>query len=273
MKIEKHKLEGASYKLAAHFGSVRDRSLGLYIIAHDTAGASLESTVDYITGEPTAPVSYHAVIGRDGSVTQMVPFDRVAYHAGLSEHPRKPWLKSLNRCSIGLAFDNPGTLSHVAGGYKSWFGKSYAHSDVVAGTRKNRTRYYLPYTREQIDAFVGIVEALNSEYVVSEVLSHYDVAPSRKDDTSPLFDPVIEGLNHRLEDKSDDVEFGIRAIVGVAGGLNLRRGPGLEHDVLEVLHFGAGVNILSEQKPTGYVFVNTDDGNSGWVHAHYLEGR
>ena len=55
-----------------------------YCVLHYTAGASAESSVRWLCN-PEAKASAHLVIGRDGSITQLVAFDRKAWHAGKSE--------------------------------------------------------------------------------------------------------------------------------------------------------------------------------------------
>jgi len=50
---------------------------------HYTTGASKGSSVEHLT-KPSAKPSAHLVIGRDGSITQLVPFNVVAWHAGKS---------------------------------------------------------------------------------------------------------------------------------------------------------------------------------------------
>ena len=48
-----------------------------YLVIHYTAGRSAESSVNWFAN-PEAKASAHLVIGRDGSVTQQVPFNRIA---------------------------------------------------------------------------------------------------------------------------------------------------------------------------------------------------
>lgn len=55
----------------------------LYLIMHYTAGPTAEGAISWLAN-PAAKASAHLVIDRDGTVTQMVGFDRVAWHAGKS---------------------------------------------------------------------------------------------------------------------------------------------------------------------------------------------
>jgi len=77
-----------------------------YLVMHYTATPDLEVAIRSLIN-PKRKASAHLVIGRDGSITQLVPFDRVAWHAGASS-----WdgLKGLNRYSLGIELENAGKL-------------------------------------------------------------------------------------------------------------------------------------------------------------------
>jgi len=269
--LNRHKVCSANWRQAAYFGGQINDDLPLYVIAHDTAGRSAKSTVDYMANGGKA--SYHVIIGRDGVMTQMVPLDRQAWHAGVSQHPTKPWLKGMNRCSIGVAFDNPGELTRSADGtYKAWFGGAWAYSEVERGHRNGRDTWHLPYTPQQLTSFEKLVLALDAEYGLDGVLSHHDIAPDRKVDTSPTLDPLLRALTQQVESKRDDMPTGDRAIVATIGGLNLRRGPNINAEIIETMPWNTGVTVEPPIQRTGYVFVTTDDGQAGWAHSQYLQG-
>jgi len=270
--LNRHKVCSAYWREAAHYGGQINRDLPLYVIAHDTAGRDADSTVNFIANG-SRKASYHVIISRDGVMTQMVPLDRQAYHAGVSQHPTKPWLKGMNRCSIGIAFDNPGELSRTTDGtYRAWFGSSWSASEVERGHRKGRDTWHRPYTPQQLRAFEKLVLALDAEYGLDGVLSHYDIAPDRKTDTSPTLDPMLRALTQQVEDKAEDMPIGDRAIVATIGGLNLRRGPSINAEVIETMPWNTGLTVEPPIQSTGYVFVSTDEGQSGWAHSHYLQG-
>jgi N-acetylmuramoyl-L-alanine amidase len=86
-----------------------------YLVMHFTAGRSAEESIDWLTKEE-AKASAHVVIGRDGSITQLVPFDRVAWHAGASS-----WegLQGLNKYSLGIELDNAGRLTRQGNGWRA----------------------------------------------------------------------------------------------------------------------------------------------------------
>lgn len=270
--LNRDKVCSANWRQAAYFGGALNRDLPLYVIAHDTAGRSAKSTIDFIAGG-SRKVSYHVIIDRSGVMTQMVPLNHQAWHAGVSAHPGKPWLKGLNRCSIGVAFDNPGELTRSADGtYRAWFGGAWAHSEVERGHRKGRDTWHLPYTPQQLTSFEKLVLALDAEYGLDGVLSHHDIAPDRKVDTSPTLDPMLRALTQQVEDKRSDMPIGDRAIVATIGGLNLRRGPNINAEVIEVMPWNTALTIEPPCQKTGYVFVTTDEGQAGWAHSQYLQG-
>ena len=53
-----------------------------FLVMHYTAGRSAQESIGWLAS-PQAKASAHVVIGRDGSITQLVKFDRVAWHAGV----------------------------------------------------------------------------------------------------------------------------------------------------------------------------------------------
>jgi N-acetylmuramoyl-L-alanine amidase len=270
--LNRDKICSANWRQAAYFGHQINRDLPLFVVAHDTAGRSAQSTVDYLATS-SRKVSYHVIIDRDGIMTQMVPLDRQAWHAGVSQHPGKPWIKGLNRCSIGVALDNPGELTRATDGtYRAWFGGAWAHSDVERGHRNGRDTWHLPYTARQLTSFEKLVLALDAEYGVDSVLSHHAIAPDRKVDTSPTLDPLLRALTQQVEDKAADMPVGDRAIVATIGGLNLRRGPNINAEIIETMEWNTGVTVEPPIQRTGYVFVTTDDGQAGWAHSQYLQG-
>ena len=76
------------------------------IIIHYTAGRDAESSAKYLCKD-NVKASAHLVIGRDGKIIQLVPFDTITWHAGTSEYGSK---KGLNKYSIGIELDNAGIL-------------------------------------------------------------------------------------------------------------------------------------------------------------------
>jgi AmpD protein len=100
-------------------------------------------------------VSAHVVIDRMGTLTQYVPFNRRAWHAGRSSYCGRV---GCNDFSIGIELEG---LDDV------------------------------PYSAVQYTALAGLVDALRHHYPSlrsAEVVGHSDIAPGRKTDPGPAFD-------------------------------------------------------------------------------------
>ena len=100
-------------------------------------------------------VSAHVFIRRDGEVTQFVPFNQRAWHAGESCFEERP---HCNDFSIGIELEG---------------------CDDVA------------YETVQYQKLATVVTALVDTYPelsVQRVVGHCDIAPGRKTDPGPLFD-------------------------------------------------------------------------------------
>lgn len=99
-------------------------------------------------------VSAHLCVFRDGKVTQYVPFDRRAWHAGVSQYRGR---ERCNDFSIGIELEG---------------------SDHVA------------FEPPQYQALAGILGALFARYPrlgPDRLAGHSDIAPGRKTDPGPCF--------------------------------------------------------------------------------------
>lgn len=156
-----------------------------FLVMHYTAGRNAEQSIAWLA-RPEARASAHIVIDRDGEITQLVPFDRIAWHAGRSE-----WLgrAGLNRYSLGIELDNAGRLTRQGGHWRAWFGDEYADEDVVEATHKHESAAsgWHAYSPVQIDAALAAASLLFNHYGLRDVLGHDDIAPGRKSDPGPAF--------------------------------------------------------------------------------------
>ena len=85
--VKAHKLTGDKVQQVACTG----KDSGLFtaglpdtLVIHFTGGSSLDSSVEHLKN-PDIKASAHLVIGQNGEIRQLVGFDRVAWHAGISE--------------------------------------------------------------------------------------------------------------------------------------------------------------------------------------------
>ncbi|GAB3647543.1 N-acetylmuramoyl-L-alanine amidase [Echinicola sediminis] len=123
-----------------------------FVIIHHTAQDSLEQTIHTFT-LPRTQVSSHYVIGRDGTVVQMLNDYFRAWHAG-----RGKWGHDtdLNSSSIGIELDNNGKE---------------------------------PFSEPQIQSLLKVLKRLKEDYNIptANFIGHSDIAPSRKVDPSTYF--------------------------------------------------------------------------------------
>src|SRR5690606_16389776 len=100
---------------------------------HYTAGSDAKSSAKYLA-QADVKASAHLVIGRNGEIYQLVPFDTIAWHAGISSYQGR---SGYNNFSIGIELDNAGPLEKTGADYVSWFGKKYMESERVLKTHRN----------------------------------------------------------------------------------------------------------------------------------------
>lgn len=96
-------------------------------------------------------VSSHLLVRRNGDILQFVPFDRRAWHAGVSRFQGRD---NCNDFSIGIELE---------------------------GTD------HLPYDEAQYQSLGPVCAALMRHYGIQEIRGHSDIAPGRKTDPGPAF--------------------------------------------------------------------------------------
>ena len=140
-----------------HFNT-RPPKAGITLIClHADAGKSDTGTLKWLC-DPDAKVSYHAVIGRDGTLYQVVDPRHRAWHAGKSS-----WkgVSNVNDFSLGLAFCN-------------------RHD----GEER--------LTEAQIAVGLATVQAWATRYAIADVVTHAMVAPKRKTDPELIPNFVLQ---------------------------------------------------------------------------------
>lgn len=157
-----------------------------FIVIHYTEGQSFQAAVSWLTS-PSSQVSSHLVIGRNGEVAQLVPFNIIAWHAGAST-----WnsYSSLNQYSVGIELDNAGMMKRSGNQWISYFGKVYPDSEVLVAPHKAYPSVmygWHKYTDIQLKTAAEVAAALVRIYGFREILGHDDIAPKRKWDPGPAF--------------------------------------------------------------------------------------
>ncbi|MBT4491314.1 MAG: N-acetylmuramoyl-L-alanine amidase [Rhodospirillaceae bacterium] len=238
-----------------------------FLIMHYTAGASAESSIAHML-KPAAKASAHLVIGRDGAITQLVPFNKVAWHAGRS---RWHGTEGLNQYSIGIELDNAGKLTQQGGQWTSWFGRAYPDEQVLSAAHKHDGAIFgwQTYAEAQLTAAADVALAIAARYELAEVLGHDDIAPNRKKDPGPAF--PMESFRAGILGRNADAphRFVTRS------RLNIRNGPGLEFDRLQEDPLPRGSQLLLQSRESNWCYVEVLDDDdepflTGWVHGDYI---
>ena len=123
------------------------------IVLHYTAMASANAAIERLC-DPQAEVSAHYVISRTGEVSQLVPEELRAWHAGAGE-----WLGQgdVNSRSVGIELDNNGMS---------------------------------PFPEPLMAALEELIPQIMARHGITAkgVIGHSDMAPGRKIDPGPRFD-------------------------------------------------------------------------------------
>lgn len=135
-----------------------DRKLPIsMVVLHYTGMRSTGEALARLCDE-SSQVSAHYLIDEDGTVTNLVPEDKRAWHAG-----RAYWrgITDVNSASIGIELANPG---HEWG--------------------------YRPFPEPQMDALLPLLADMMDRHDIprANVVGHSDVAPARKTDPGEYFD-------------------------------------------------------------------------------------
>lgn len=268
MKINNHILEGekVKFQMSPNKGKQFGKNLPDTIIIHYTAGSNMASAVNTLSS-PASKASAHLVVGKDGSVAQLVPFNTISWHAGNSSWKGR---NGLNSYSIGIEIDNAGVMTKTGDVFRSWFGKSYTADQVMKGIHRNESveRYWEIYTEKQIQAVIEICTLLIKEYGIKEILGHEEIAPGRKSDPGPAFplDKIRSNLLNSNRSENGKAELPDTGVVSAAD-LNIRKGPDVKAEmVAPPLKKDSKVKIL-EEKDGWYRVIGEVE---GWVAAKYV---
>ena len=238
------------------------------IVIHYTSGNDAASSALYLARDEVQ-ASAHLVIGRDGSLYQLLPFDTIGWHAGISSYAgRDSW----NNYSIGIELDNAGNLTKTGHQYVAWFGGKYSGDDVMAAVHRNELtpRYWHVYTQIQIAMCEMICRTLIEKYAISQIVGHEEISPTRKIDPGPAF-PLDKFREKLLFHNRKEAELHIpeKGVVSIQK-LNIRSGAGINHPlVAQPLTAGQAVNITDFVN--GWYKVQTQI--EGWVHASYIQDK
>jgi N-acetylmuramoyl-L-alanine amidase len=243
------------------------------LVIHFTGGSSLDSSVAHLKA-PDIKASAHLVIGRNGEVKQLIEFDRVAWHAGVSEWKGR---RGLNKYSVGIELDNAGRMTRAGQSFVSWFGRQYPADEVIEAKHRNESSasYWHTYSEEQLAACFSVCRCLANAYPISTIVGHEEIAPGRKIDPGPAFplerlrDQVLIGRADAAAESSVQPEHAgtpLKAVVN-AERLNIRQMPYVGAALAgNPLPNGTEVEILDRSEKWCKVSVK----RQGWVHGDFL---
>jgi N-acetylmuramoyl-L-alanine amidase len=252
---------------ALHKNSVDfDKNYPDSIIIHYTAGRDAKSSATFLAG--TVKASAHLVIGRDGTIYQLIPFNKIAWHAGESTYDGR---SGFNNYSIGIELDNAGPLTQIGNRYQSWFKEFYPEHEVFYAVHRNETapRYWHSYTAAQVEVCEEICQLLINRYPnIRFILGHEEISIGRKTDPGPAFplDNIRERLLTHDRSKAQGIFEPFDAHVAV-DKLNIREGSGVQYKmVAQPLSANHPVKVIEEQN--GWYQVETTI--KGWVHKGFI---
>jgi N-acetylmuramoyl-L-alanine amidase len=261
LKIQNHRLVGPNVAFRAT-PNVGGALTPKYLVMHYTAGSSAKSSIESLcTKKPQGNASAHIVLARDGTITQLAPFNVVTWHAGVSQ-----WngIEGLNPHSIGIEIDNAGPMNQVGDQFIAWFGKAYPAGEVMMAAHKHGgpVRPWHAYTAVQIERCLELAEALVQHYGLQDILGHDDIARGRKQDPGPAF--PMASIAGRALGRGDDQA--VRYVITTAG-TNIRSGPGANFAaVAPALKKGTVVLLLEPSDRWSKVEVEGATEVEGWVH-------
>lgn len=263
MKINNYLLEADYVKIhkTPNLGGYLDPK---YVVFHFTAGRSCQSSVEWLCN-PKAKASAHLVVGRDGNIVQLAPFNVTTWHAGKSN-----WngLTGMNHYSIGIELDNVGKLTKVGNKYRSWFQSEIPEDEVVHAKHKHEANigYWQAYTDIQIQRAHELAALLVETYNIKDILGHEDIAPKRKNDPGPAF--PFEHIHTSVfgRESNDDDIYKV-----TIDSLNIRKGPGVEFDIVSTpLIMGTELFIIEKKERWSKVEVKGLQDIEGWVNNKFI---
>jgi N-acetylmuramoyl-L-alanine amidase len=276
MKISGHILSDATgkpvpFRKSPNHGGALTPTL---IVFHDTAGGmAADGSISWLT-DPASKVSAHLVLGRDGVITQLLPFNVVAWHAGKSSWRGR---SGCNAFSIGVEIVNPGAMTLHANG-KSAIGPDRRNYELISNNIRRAAddhhpdAFWMDYTAEQIEAVTQLCAAFKAAYEIEAVTTHWEIAPGRKVDTNPFF--PLEHLRAKFFGASD--ADGPPEVVTVVE-TSIRRWPSYADNIVGTTVVGEVVtpirngSFVNNGRVEGWTLIRTESGVEGWLNNTYLQ--
>ncbi len=291
MIIEKHwlKAENTNERITkSESPNARDVIDPDYLIIHYTAGDTAKAAVDWFmnTRDNSDRIAAHIVIDLDGTITQLIPFNRRANHAGSSTWDR---VENFNFHSIGIELVNPGYCEKLTDGTfkrKITASKSQAYpieraADILETMHKHRfwtandNKHWFKYPRVQLDALYKLSKVLVDHYELITVLGHDDISPLRKPDPGPCFPwrefktnvlGRVDNVGDIFVVNTDDANFRVDHSTNSAVIKKLSKG----YNVGLIETFGAWNKVYLANDKKELLKDNRCIKTIGWIHSSLL---
>lgn len=267
-----------------------------YLVIHYTAGDTAESAINWFMtpqdkGNPDR-IAAHIVVDVDGTITQLVPFNRRANHAGYSVWDK---ISGFNDHAIGIEIVNPGYLEKLSdGSYRRHVGqdknkkpvyKTYPasiSSKLYAGNHKHKfwtdadNHHWFQFPKAQLDAVYVLSSLLTKHYQLITAVGHDDISPARKPDPGPAF--PWDDFKNKIFGKTDFIG---KIFKVTENGTNFRNAPSKENTPIKSLKKDYEVGLIETNGSWYKVYLVNErkdvvnpDGSSkkeiGWIHSSLL---
>jgi N-acetylmuramoyl-L-alanine amidase len=275
MKIINHLLEGVAFVRSPNVSGMMEPS---GVIMHYTAGFTAKSAINTLTSS-AAKVSAHLVIDWDGTITQLVPFNRIAWHAGPSKLAGRT---GCNNFTIGFEFVNPGFFRVAKDGtILDWEGEKPIPKDVLdkydlslsaPNARIGGGNFIWPgYTKAQIAAGLEAFEATKAAYDIQNIAGHEEIdTRGWKTDPGPAFPMgLFKAALHSKSDRSDGLAPVSSRFLVNTPKLNVRAAPNASGAVITQLSGGSEVVIIKDLG--AWSEVEYAPGKRGYLADQYLK--
>ncbi|MAD95732.1 MAG: hypothetical protein CMB99_00145 [Flavobacteriaceae bacterium] len=264
MKIKNHLLDDPKVDTSLQSPNVSKGTIKPEIIVlHYTASGGEDGKGDatYLS-RASSRASAHVVAGRNGSLDQIVPFNKRAWHAGKSEYKG---VNDVNDFSIGIEIDNWGWLD----------GRGLnVPEDQIHHETRNGKKTWEKYKPEQLEAVDEVIGAIVAKYDIVDIVGHEDIAPGRKQDPGPALDEFTAKMKEKYLGKAKPApkteapsKEGTKKVTG--DGLRLRVRPNRHATILTHLYKGYEVKVLQENVFPGWDKVQYKN-KVGYVANQYL---
>lgn len=267
-----------------------------YLVIHYTAGDTAQSALNWFmtpqqNGNPDR-IAAHIVVDVDGTITQLVPFNRRANHAGYSVWDK---ISGFNDHAIGIEIVNPGYLEKLPdGSYRRHIGQdknkkpvyktypSSISSSLYVGNHKHKfwtgsdNHIWFQFPKAQLDSVYALSNLLTKHYQLITAIGHDDISPARKPDPGPAF--PWDGFKNAVFGKTDLVG---KIFKVTEDGTNFRNTPSKENAPIKKLKKDYEVGLIETNGSWYKVYLVNEkkdvvnpDGSSkkeiGWIHSSLL---